>query len=85
LNGARDMRMERNLSAETIQALNKIVRTCRYLRHAMPATFFDTERGVVCSGGAIMIDLHRRPRRTDGGNRVDRALVQCLVVEQTGP
>jgi hypothetical protein len=27
--------MERNLSVETIQALNKIVRTCRYLRHAI--------------------------------------------------
>jgi RNA polymerase primary sigma factor len=27
--------MEGNLSVETIQALSKIVRTCRYLRHAI--------------------------------------------------
>jgi RNA polymerase primary sigma factor len=27
--------MQRNLSVETIEALNKIVRTCRHLRHAI--------------------------------------------------
>jgi RNA polymerase primary sigma factor len=29
------MKMERNLSVETIKALNKIVRTCRHMRHAI--------------------------------------------------
>jgi hypothetical protein len=33
--GVGDKEMERNLSVETIKALNKIVRTCRYLRHAI--------------------------------------------------